>query len=72
MLRWDRRSRRTDTLRDPSLGQSEFGPEYPFVSLVIPGERDREIEAREAGIHLGISAIFLLAGGVVVLRRRPG
>jgi hypothetical protein len=58
--------------RDPSIGQSEFGPEYPFVQLVIPGERYQEIEAREAGIHLGISAIFLLAGGAVVLRRRPG
>jgi hypothetical protein len=58
--------------RDPSIVESEFGPEYPFVSLIIPGERYREIEAREAGVHLGISALFLLAGGVVVLRRRPG
>jgi hypothetical protein len=58
--------------RDPSIGQSEFGPEYPFVQLGIPGERYQEIEAREASIHLGISAIFLLAGGAVVLRRRPG
>jgi hypothetical protein len=58
--------------RDPSFGQGEFGPELPFVTLIIPGERYREIEAREAGVHLGISAVFLLAGGVVVLRRRPG
>jgi hypothetical protein len=58
--------------RDPSFGQSEFGPQYPFVALVIPGERYREIEGREAGVHLGISGLFLLAGGVVVLRRRPG
>lgn len=58
--------------RDPSFGQGEFGLELPFVQLVIPGERYREIEAREAGVHLGISAVFLLAGGVVVLRRRPG
>jgi hypothetical protein len=58
--------------RDPSIVESEFGPEYPFVSRIIPGERYREIEAREAGVHLGISALFLLAGGVVVLRRRPG
>lgn len=58
--------------RDPAIGQSEFGPEYPFVSLIIPGERYRAVEAREAVAHLGISALFLLAGGIVVLRRRPG
>jgi hypothetical protein len=58
--------------RDPSFGQGEFGPEMPFVQLIIPGERYREVEAREAGIHLGISAILLLVGGMVVLRRRPG
>lgn len=58
--------------RDPTFGQGEFGPELPFVTLIIPGERYRAVEAREAGVHLGISAIFLLAGGLVVLRRRPG
>jgi hypothetical protein len=58
--------------REPAIAQGEFGPELPFVQLVIPGERYREIEAREAGVHLGISAIFLLVGGVVVMRRRPG
>lgn len=58
--------------RDPSIVESEFGPQYPFVSLIIPGERYREIEAREAGVHAAISAVFLLAAGVVVLRRRPG
>jgi hypothetical protein len=58
--------------RNPELLEGEFGPNVPFVQLIIPGERHREIEAREAGVHLGISALFLLAGGVVVLRRRPG
>lgn len=58
--------------RDPSFGQGEFGPELPYVTLAVPGARYREVEAREAGVHLGISAIFLLVGGLVVLRRRPG
>ena len=50
----------------------EFGPEYPNIQLVIPGERYREIEAREALAELGISAVLLAIGAFVVLRRRPG
>jgi hypothetical protein len=50
----------------------EFGPEYPNVQLIIPGERYREIEAREAIAELAISALLIVAGGLIVLRRRPG
>jgi hypothetical protein len=55
---------------DPSV--MENGPNYPNVSLMIPGERHREIETREAIAQLGIAALMLVAGALVVLRRRPG
>jgi ABC-type transport system involved in multi-copper enzyme maturation permease subunit len=55
---------------DPSV--MENGPNYPNVSLMIPGERYRAIEGREALAELGIAALLLVAGAVVVLRRRPG
>ena len=55
---------------DPSM--AENGPTYPNVSMIIPGERYREIETREALAELGIAALMLLAGAVVVMRRRPG
>jgi len=55
---------------DPSV--MENGPSYPNVSLIIPGERYRAVEGREAHAELGIAALLLVAGAVVVLRRRPG
>jgi ABC-type transport system involved in multi-copper enzyme maturation permease subunit len=55
---------------DPSV--MENGPNYPNVSLMIPGERYRAVEGREAIAELGIAALLLGAGAVVVLRRRPG
>ena len=55
---------------DPSV--MENGPNYPNVSLMIPGERYRAVEAREALAELGIAALLLVAGAVVVMRRRPG
>jgi hypothetical protein len=55
---------------DPSV--MENGPNYPNVSLMIPGERYRDIETREAIAQLGIAALMLVAGALVVLRRRPG
>jgi len=55
---------------DPSV--MENGPNYPNVSLIIPGERYRAVEGREALAELGIAALLLVAGAVVVLRRRPG
>jgi hypothetical protein len=55
---------------DPSV--NDTGPMYPSVSLMIPGERYRGVETREAIAELGISALMLVAGAVVVLRRRPG
>lgn len=51
----------------------EFGnPTYPMVNLVIPGERYRFVEAREAAALLGASLVALVLAGVVVSRRRPG
>jgi hypothetical protein len=56
--------------RDPSV--AENGPPYPNVSMIIPGERYREIEMREALVQVGIAALMLVGGAVVVMRRRPG
>ena len=51
----------------------EFGnPRYPMVNLVIPGERYRFVEAREAGVLIAGSLVALLIAGFVVVRRRPG
>jgi hypothetical protein len=55
---------------DPSV--MENGPNYPNVSLMIPGERYQAVETREALAQLGVAALMLLAGAVVVMRRRPG
>ena len=55
---------------DPSMAQN--GPTYPNVSMIVPGARYREIETREALAELGIAALMLVAGAVVVMRRRPG
>ena len=42
------------------------------VNLVIPGERYRFVEAREAAVLIGGSLVALLLAGLVVARRRPG
>ncbi len=47
-------------------------PKYPMVNLVIPGERYRFVEAREAAVLIGGSLVALLLAGFVVARRRPG
>jgi ABC-type transport system involved in multi-copper enzyme maturation permease subunit len=51
----------------------EFGnPKFPLVNLVVPGDRYRFVEAREAGVLIGGSLVALLIAGFVVVRRRPG
>jgi hypothetical protein len=51
----------------------EFGnPKYPIVNLVVPGERYRFVETREALALAGGSLVALLLAGFVVSRRRPG
>jgi len=55
---------------DPSA--MENGTNYPNVSLIIPGEHYRAVETRQAVAELAIAALMLAAGGVVVMRRRPG
>lgn len=55
---------------DPTIMEREFN--YPYVTFGIPRERYREIEAREALVHVVLSLGFLAVGAVVVGRRRPG
>jgi ABC-type transport system involved in multi-copper enzyme maturation permease subunit len=55
------------------VGVDENGnPTFPMVQLVIPGERYRFVEAREAMVLVGASLVALLLAGFVVSRRRPG
>jgi ABC-type transport system involved in multi-copper enzyme maturation permease subunit len=57
---------------DPEAMNSENGPQYPIVSLVIPGERYRAVEAREAIVLGGIAFAMLAGTALIVQRRRPG
>ncbi|HEX5012642.1 MAG TPA: hypothetical protein VFV72_00690 [Candidatus Limnocylindrales bacterium] len=57
---------------DPASVASETGPTYPIVYSVIPAERYREVEAREALILGSIGVAMLVGAGVIVTRRRPG
>ena len=54
---------------DPS--REEFGIDYPLVALVIPGERYREVETREAVAHVGIALLFVAGAAGMVSRRKP-
>ena len=56
---------------DPAAFESEFGPQYPSVALIIPGDRYRAVETREAAAELVIGLLFLVGGAFVVIRRRP-
>ena len=47
-------------------------PLYPMLDLVIPGERYRFVETREALALAGGSLVALVLAGFVVSRRRPG
>jgi hypothetical protein len=47
-------------------------PKFPMVSIVVPGERYRFVETREAVVLAGGSLVALLLAGFVVSRRRPG
>ncbi len=47
-------------------------PIYPIFDLVVPGERYRFVEAREAAVLFLGGLIALGIGGVAVSRRRPG
>jgi hypothetical protein len=54
---------------DPSV--LEFGPQYPIVTLTIPGERYRFVETREAAAELAMGLALLVAGAAIISRRRP-
>ena len=47
-------------------------PKFPIVMLVVPGERYRFVETREALALAGGSLVALVLAGFVVSRRRPG
>lgn len=55
---------------DPAIMNGEAM--YPWVQLIIPGNRYRAIELREATIEIVLAGAYLLAAGAVVARRRPG
>lgn len=59
---------------DPAAMDSMDGPmsKYPLVAMVIPGERYRSIETREALALGGIAVVMLAGAAVIVQRRRPG
>ena len=48
-----------------------YGPAEPYVALVIPGERYRSIEARNAIALSVIALVFVVVAALVVQRRRP-
>lgn len=56
---------------DPRAFEGEFGSQYPNVSLLIRGERYREIEAREAAAEVAVGFVFLVGAAFIVTRRRP-
>ncbi len=47
-------------------------PKYPMVAIVVPGERYRFVETREAVVLAGGSLVALVLAGFVVSRRRAG
>ncbi len=58
---------------DPAALNDETGQaKYPIVALVIPGERYRAVEAREAAVLGGIAVVMLAGTAAIVQRRRPG
>jgi hypothetical protein len=57
---------------DPESMSSETGPTYPIVYSVVPAERYREVETREALILGSIGVAMLVGAGAIVARRRPG
>ncbi len=57
---------------DPGAMMREEEPNYPIVSLVIPGSRYREVETRQALVLGGIAVLMLAGTAVIVQRRRPG
>ena len=59
------------TQLDPPKPDVEWIPKYSMVTIVVPGERYRFVEAREASALLGGSVVVLGLGGLVVSRRRP-
>jgi hypothetical protein len=69
MLTWDQ----LYAIAPPPEDGSDWPPAgYTFVSLVVPGERYRFVEAREVAALAGGSLVALAIGALAVRRRRPG
>lgn len=56
----------------PGAFDENGNPNFPMVSILVPGERYRFVETREALVLAGGSLVALLMAGFVVSRRRPG
>lgn len=56
----------------PGAFDENGNPKFPMVSILVPGERYRFVETREALVLAGGSLVALLLAGFVVSRRRPG
>jgi hypothetical protein len=57
---------------DPPPDDAEWIPKYPMVALIVPGERFRFVELREAAALAAGALAALLLAGLIVSRRRPG
>jgi hypothetical protein len=57
---------------DQELWDENGNPRYPMYDLVVPGERYRFVEAREAAILFLGGLVAVAVGGVAVGRRRAG
>ena len=71
VVTWDELSALVPYPEDGS--DSDWPPAgYTYVSLVVPGQRYRFVEAREVGALAGGSLVALGIGALAVRRRRPG
>ena len=56
----------------PPYDETTGIPRYPQFEYLVPGDRYREVEAREAAAWIAGTLGALLIAGVVIQRRRPG
>jgi len=55
----------------PPEGEPETWPHESMVALIVPGERYRFVETREAAALAGASVVALAIAALAVNRRRP-
>ena len=56
---------------EPPEGEPETWPHEPMVALIVPGERYRFVETREAAALAGASVVALAIAALAVNHRRP-